>query len=189
VEFLFDLWLPILVATFCLHMSSFLAWVVLPHHFSDKKKIDAEDKVMDLVRDLNIAPGNYMFPYATHKTAQSDKAFQEKYAKGPVGCLDVYKPINMASNMIQTILFFFVTATVIAYITHVACPPADEATDFMKVFRISGTIAVLTYASSGILNRIWFQARKITDFIDGCVFGLILGLIFAALYKYAYVAS
>ena len=184
MEFFIDLWLAIVAATLALHTASFISWTVFPHHFADKKKLADEDKVMELVRELNIPPGNYMFPYTTDKQTQSDKDFIAKYKAGPVGCLDVYTPMNMGKNIAFTILFFFVTSSVIAYITHVAYPPSDPETTFLKVFRFAGTVAILTYASSGILNRIWFQARKITDFIDGCVFGLILGLIFAALYKY-----
>ena len=92
---------------------------------------------------------------------------------------------NMGVNMILTILYFLVTALTIAYITNVACPPEDPGTDFTKVFRVAGTIGVLTYASSGVLHRIWFKARKWTDMLDGAAYGVVLGLIFAALWKYA----
>ncbi len=189
MEFLAELWLPILLSAIALHFSSFLAWVVLPHHFSDKKKLAQEDKVMDLVRELNIPPGNYMFPYSENKKQQGSKTYQEKYNAGPTGCLDVYSKVNMGANLAWTLVYFLVTATVIGYITHVACAPGAEGTDFMKVFRFAGTVGILTYASSGILNRIWFKARITTDFIDGVVFGLILGLIFAALYPYAAAAA
>ena len=189
MEFLTELWLPILLSAVALHFASFLAWVILPHHFSDKKKLEQEDKVMDLVRELNIPPGNYMFPYCHTKQEQGSKEFQEKYEAGPTGLLDVYPKINMGANLAWTFVYFLVTATVIGYITYVACAPSSNETDFMKVFRFAGTVGILTYATSGILNRIWFKARMITDVIDGIVFGLILGLIFAALYPYAAAAS
>jgi hypothetical protein len=189
MEFLTDLWLPILLSALALHISSFIAWVVLPHHFSDKMKIDGEDKVMRLVKELDLAPGNYMFPYGSTKAEQATPEFQAKYNQGPVGCLDVYPKLNMGANLGYTLLYFLATAIVIGYITHVACPPRTDGTDFMKVFRFAGTVGVLTYSSSGILNRIWFKARMITDFVDGIVFGLILGLIFAVLYPYAVAAT
>lgn len=86
---------------------------------------------------------------------------------------------NMGKNMALTILYFFVTVFTIAYIAHIACPPGSE---FILVFRIAGTISVLTYASSGVLNRIWFTERMWTNIVDGIVYGLVLGLIFAALW-------
>ena len=80
--------------------------------------------------------------------------------------------------------YFLVTVSTIAYITHVACPPAEEGLDFMRVFRISGTIAILTYATSNVLHRVWFKKRIWTEVIDGIVYGLVLGLIFASFWGY-----
>ena len=54
----------------------------------------------------------------------------------------------------------------------------------MRVFRISGTIGMLTYASNNVLNRIWFRQRVWTDMVDGIVYGFLLGIIFASLWKY-----
>ena len=99
MEFYIDLWLAIVAATFALPTASFISWTVLPHHFADKKKLENEDKVMELVRELNVPPGNYMFPYTTEKQAQSDKDFIAKYKAGPVGCLDVYTPMNMVRTL------------------------------------------------------------------------------------------
>ena len=99
MEFFIDLWLAIVAATLALHTASFISWTVFPHHFADKKKLADEDKVMELVRELNIPPGNYMFPYTTDKQTQSDKDFIAKYKAGPVGCLDVYTPMNMVRTL------------------------------------------------------------------------------------------
>ena len=184
MDFLIDLWLPILINGVVLFFASFTAWVILPHHFGDKKKLEKEDQVMDFVRSLDIPPGNYMFPYTDSKSEQGSPEFRKKYENGPCGLLDVYKQANMGANMAQTVVFFLITSAVIGYITHVACPPGEEGLTFMKVFRVAGTIGVLTHASSGILNGIWFKKRLITDIIDGIVFGLILGLIFALLWPY-----
>ena len=179
MEFLIALWLPIIICGVVLFFASFTAWVILPHHFGDKKQLPDEDAVMNLVREQGIAPGNYMFPYANSKVEQGSEEFRAKYEKGPVGLLDVYPPPNMGMNMIQTVIFFLITSAIIGYITYVACPPGTE---FMKVFRIAGTIGILTHASSGVLNGIWFKKRLLTDIVDGIVFGLILGLVFALLW-------
>lgn len=182
MEFLFDLWLPIIVGTVVLWFMSFGFWALSPHHFGDRKKVDEEDALMDYLKQAKLPPGNYMFPYCASAKEQGDKAYMEKYMNGPRGTLNVYAVPNMASNMIRTILYFLVTVFTIAYITHVACPPAEEATNFMKVFRIAGTISVLTYAASGVLNRIWFVERMWTHILDGVAYGIVLGLIFAAMW-------
>ena len=184
MEFLTVLWLPILVGTAVLWILSFVAWVVLPHHVGDFQKLDAEREVMDLVRQAKIPAGNYMFPYSETKAEQGSKEYVARYTEGPRGTLNVYEMPNMGINMALTIVYFLVTVVTIAYITNVACPRGEDATDFMKVFRISGTIGVLTYASSPVLHRIWFKAKMLTDIIDGAVYGLALGLIFAFLWTY-----
>ena len=179
MAFVADLWLAIVVATIVLWFLSFLAWAMLPHHFGDRKKLGSEDAFMDFVRKNNVAPGNYLFPYAASSKEQGDKEYMEKYMGGPRGTLNVYAVPNMGKNMAFTILYFFVTVFTIAYIVHVACPPGS---DFMKVFRFAGTIGILNYASSGALNRIWFVERMWTQIADGVVYGLTLGLIFAAMW-------
>jgi len=182
MEFLVDLWLPIIVCTVVLFFASFAAWVILPHHFADKKRLPDQDAIMKIVEELKIPPGNYMFPYAGTKHEQNSKEFQEKYKAGPMGLLDVYELPSMPMNMVKTVIFFLITSAIIGYITYVACPPGTE---FMKVFRVAGTIGILTHGSSGVLNGIWFKKRLITDIIDGIVFGLLLGLIFALLWPAA----
>ena len=119
-----------------------------------------------------------MYPYAETKADQGKTEFTEKYTAGPRGTLQVFEMPNMGVNMGKTVVFFLITSAVIAYITFVACPPASES-QFMKVFRIAGTIGVLVHASSGMLNGIWFKRKMFTDFVDGIVYGLVLGLIFA----------
>ncbi len=179
MAFVGDLWLAIVIGTIALWLLSFVAWAVLPHHFGDNRKIADEDGLMKFLKQANVTPGNYFFPYCGSAKEQGDKAYVARYTTGPRGTLNVYTMPNMASNMIRTILYFFVTVFTIGYVTHVACPPGDASTDFMRVFRVAGTIGVLVYASSGVLDRIWFVRRMWTSILDGVIYGLVIGLIYA----------
>lgn len=182
MEFMNDLWIPILVGTFVLQFASTMAWMVLPHHFDDHATVPGEEDLMDWVGDQNISAGSYMFPYPETAAEMNSKEHQDRYAKGPRGTLHVYKPVSMPLNILKTLLYFFCTVGTIGYITHVACPPGAETTTFLRVFRIAGTIGVLTYASSGVLDRIWFVRRMWTTMVDGAVYGLIVGIVFAVLW-------
>ena len=162
MAFVGDLWLAMVIGTILLWLLSFVAWAILPHHFGDNKKVEDEDGLRQYLEQANVQPGNYFFPYCGSAKEQSDKGYVEKYTAGPRGTLNVYEMPNMASNMFRTILYFFVTIFTIAYISYMACPPADAGTTFMHVFRVVGTIGVLTYATSGVLNRIWFTERMWT---------------------------
>ena len=141
---------------------------------------------MNLVTDLKVPAGNYMFPYAGSKQEQGSKEFQQRYMDGPRGCLDVYEVPNMGLNMGKTLVFFLITTAVIGYITFFVfqIAPPDEK-NFWNVFRVTGTIGILTHAASGALGSIWFKRRQLTDSIDGVVYGLLIGLIFAAMWPAA----
>ena len=182
MELITDLWLPVLVGTIALQIASTLAWMVLPHHFGDHQKLVPENKLMELITKEKITAGSYMFPYPDSANQMNSKEHQDRYNKGPRGTIHVYAPANMPLNMLKTLCYFFVTVGTIGYITHIACPPEAETTDFMRVFRIAGTVGILTYASSGVLDRIWFVRRMWTTMIDGVVFGLIVGVVFALLW-------
>lgn len=184
MEFLVDLWLPILVATVALWMSSFVAWVVLPHHFEDFKELHCEQDLMNFLDERNVAAGSYFFPRPATAAGMNSKEHMQKYEKGPRGIMYVYEMPNMGLNMLKTVLYFLVVVTTIAYITHVACPPNLMSTNFTKVFRFAGTIGILVFASSGVLNKIWFTRRMWTDIVDGVVYGLVLGMVFGVLWKY-----
>ncbi len=185
MEFIIDLWIPILVGTLVLQFASTMAWMVLSHHFGDHAKIPGEEDLMDWVGDQKIPAGSYMFPYPETVAQMNSKEHRERYAKGPRGTIHVYNSVNMGVNILKTLLYFLLTVGTIGYITHVACPPGAEMTSFMRVFRIAGTVGILTYASSGVLDRIWFVRRMWTTMIDGVVFGLIVGVVFAALWPVA----
>ena len=184
MEFLAELWLPILINGIVLFFLSFLAWVVLPHHFDDYRQLPNEQDFMDTLKGMNIPTGNYMYPYTKCKADQGKPEYAEKYTVGPRGTLNVYEMPNMGVNLAKTFSFFLITSAVIAYITFVACPPTAES-QFMHVFRIAGKIGVLCHATSGMCNGIWFKRKLLTDFLDGIVFGLTLGLIFAVFWPVA----
>ena len=179
MEFLTALWLPVIIIAVILFVASFVAWVILPHHFGDWKKLDKEDEFMDAIRGFEIPAGNYMYPATHTKAEQNSDEFRDRYMKGPRGVLSTWEVPNMGANLALTFVFFLVTTLIMAYITFAAL---GRGAEFMKVFQIAGAIGVLTHASSGVLNAIWFKRRIIMDVIDGIVYGIIIGLIFALMW-------
>lgn len=174
MEFVTQLWLPILVSSVVLFVASSIAWTVLTHHDSDFQRIPQEDPFMASVRGLSLPAGSYIFPHMTHKDAK-DPAAQEKYRQGPRGKIVVWDMPHMGRNLGLTFLLFLVIAAVVAYAAWVAMGPGIG---FTKAFRVVGTIGVLVFASSGQLNAIWFPRRTFNDFLDGIVYGLLMGAIF-----------
>ena len=78
MEFITDLWIPILVGTFALQFASTMAWMVLPHHFGDHATVPGEADLMDWVGGQKIPAGSYMFPYPQTAAEMNSKEHQQR---------------------------------------------------------------------------------------------------------------
>ncbi len=175
-----SLWLPIIVSGVALFFASWAAWMLLPHHKPEWTGLPDENTVMETLRRTNVPPGQYMFPYSSKPEDWKSEEFQRRRETGPTGTLTVWeKPPNMGVNMLCTVLFFVIANFVIGYLAGIALDPGES---FMKVFQFVGTAGILTYGTANILNGIWFGRKMVADIIDGIAYGLITGLIFAALW-------
>ncbi len=179
MEFLTALWLPIVVSSVVLFFASAVAWMFMPHHRNDYAKLGSEEKFITLVRDLHVPVGRYMFPYCTHQEA-NDSEMKRKFKEGPSGTLTVLGHVNMGANVACTFVFFLIVNVCLAYLFWFALAGSD--TSFLRVFRIAGTAGILTYTVAAIPNDIWFKRPAWTNILDGIVYGLIVGLIFAAMW-------
>lgn len=175
MEFLTQLWLPIVLSGVALFFASFVAWTILPHHHKDWQQAPDEARLMEALRGMNFQPGSYMFPWCTHSKETATAEFQERYKQGPRGIITFWAMPNMGMNMFLTFLFFLATGAVTGYI---AWEAMGAGVGFMKAFQITGAIGVLTHASSGVCNAIWFPRRILTTVLDGIVFGILSGLVF-----------
>jgi hypothetical protein len=179
---LLQLWLPILVTTVVLFFTSFLAWVVLPHHKPDVRRWPSEDALLDFIRSSGGQPGEYLFPLIDEKDMKEDWA-KKRYADGPWGMVNVWaQQPNMGLNMVKTVLFFLVVSILVGYVGASALPAGAS---FGAVFQIVGTTAILAHCAGGVCREIWFTRplrAKLMDFLDGLVFGVLTGLVFALLW-------
>jgi hypothetical protein len=180
---LIALWLPIVLSGVALFFASWIAWMFLPHHKAEWKGLPNEDAFMAAVKNVGVPPGQYMFPHPKTSGDYKSEAFKAKVKAGPNGTITVWSaPANMGVNMLCTVLFFVVANFVIAYLAGQVLAPGTEK---MKVFQFVGTAGILTYGTANILNGIWFGRKMIADILDGIVFGLITGAIFAAMWPAA----
>jgi hypothetical protein len=182
MDLLLQLWPAVLASTVAVWIASALSWMVIGHHGGDFKALPDESKTLAAVRGLGLKPGSYMFPSMT-KGSKADKAEMEaKWAKGPVGIVRVFTPVNMGRNMLLSVLFYLFISLVVAYLGSVTLKAGDG---FSRVFQVLGTAGVLGYAFAFIPNDIWFQNSKratIMCVLDGLAYGLITGAVFAALW-------
>jgi hypothetical protein len=180
MELLLSLWLPILLSAAAVWIVSLIVWMALPHHKGDFLGLPDEDGFMDYIRKSGIKPGNYAFPDARGRAAMQSEKVQKAWQEGPVGHLSVWQtPLTMGGKLVATFIVYLVVSTLIAYLTRVALPGAPP---FTRVFQVATTAGILAYCFSFIPNALWWGSYKrtiIANFIDGIIYGAIIGAIFA----------
>jgi hypothetical protein len=173
-----DLWLPILAAGLATHILSTIAWVVLPHHKPEWQKYPNEDELLGQLAK-NAQAGQYIFPYARSSEDVNSDAYKEKLSKCR-GMLVLWPtPTHMGKAIGLTLVAFLIIAFVIGYLASMGLQPGA---DFMKVFRFVTTAGLLAHIAAKFPFVFWFRRKVAMDVLDGVVFALVTGLIFAALW-------
>jgi hypothetical protein len=187
VNFL-SLWLPILLSSVAVFVASFLAWVVSPHHKPDWKGIPNEDGFLEALRANNTPPGQYMFPYCAAYSELKDPEKKKRYAAGPHGTLTVWPGMpNQTPKMVASFIFYLVVGVFVAYVAAGAAGLKADA-EYLEVFRVTGTVAVMAYCLGFIPGAIWFgrSMRSVAmDVVDGVVYALLTAGFFGWLWPAA----
>jgi len=170
-----SLWLPILVATVLVFVASSLVWMVLPHHKSDTRRLPDEAPALDVLGKQGLKPGLYRFPWSSSMAETKDPAFVEKLKKGPVGLLTVMPSgaYDMGRSMGLWAVYLVVVGIFVAYVTGRALGPGG---DYLAVFRLSGTVAFLTYSGALLPASIWWGKPlgvTLKEIADGLLYGLL----------------
>lgn len=189
MAFLTALWLPILLSGVALFFCSFLAWAILPHHKDDYSAPPDEEAMRTAVRSLGLTPGRYLFPNCKNSKGMKDPELARKMEEGPMGVLNVWPVPSMGKNMALTFLTFLIASAFIGYLARETLP---DGAQFGRVFQVVGTAGILTWCFSFIPNMIWFNGgirATVMCIIDGVVYGLVSGAVFASLWPAATVAG
>ena len=179
-----SLWLPIIVATVGVFFTSFLMWMVLPHHKKDWRQVPDENGLMDALRSQDAGPGQYVFPCAETKEQMKDADFQKRYAEGPSGML-IIRPtggFSMGKSMLQSTTFNLAISISVAY---VATFTLESGSSGMEILRLTGTVAFLAYAVALGWGAIWWSrgwSSTFKEMADGLVYGMVTGVVFMVLW-------
>ncbi len=178
-----SLWLPILVSAVAVFFVSSLAWMVLPHHQKDINAITDEKAWSEHLKQHDLPPGTYMWPGCGSSDEMKSAEFKARYSAGPWGSMTILpdKP-NFARNLACIFLFYLIVSMFVGYL---AAQARLAGAGFMPVFQVAGATAVLAYCAGSIPNAVFFGKPgrfMATDFVDGLVFGLLTGVVFALLW-------
>lgn len=179
-----ELWLPIVVSGVFIFFAGFTAWMVLPHHRSDWGRLPSEDELMATLRKQSAGQGQYTFPHAGSHQAMKDPAWQKKYKEGPCGMLILFRPggPQMGLSMALYFIYGLIVSIFVAYVAGRALGPGAE---YLSVFRIAGTTAILAYAGALPVGAIWFGrswSSILKEMLDGVVYGLLTAGVFGWLW-------
>ncbi len=167
-----DLWQPILVSAVLVFVASSVIHMVLGYHRTDFRQMPSEAEVMEGLRKFGIPPGDYIVPHPGGPQGMKSPAYQEKLVRGPVFSATVMKsgPLALGSQLTQWFAFCLVVGVLAAYVTGRAAGPGTE---YLVIFRFSGTTAFIAYCVAQWSDTIWFKrswATAAKNTFDGLVY-------------------
>lgn len=170
-----ELWQPIVLATLVAFLAGTVLHMVLPHHKSDWKSLPDEAGVLAAMRRAGVGPGMYFFPFCPDMKQMNSPEYLKKQEDGPCGIMTVRPSgrVNMGSHLAKQFGYHLVVSIFIAYL---AGRTLGQGTEYLRVFQVSGTAAVLAYAGAVVPSAIWYgQSFRFTlnQIFDGVVWGLV----------------
>ncbi len=179
---LMSLMWPILLSAVVVFIASSAIWMVIQYHNSEWKKLPDEEAARSALR--GASPGQYSVPHAASAADRNDPDWQQKYKEGPAAMLLVFPhgSLAMGKQLTQWFIYCLLVSILVAYVSSVALP---AGADYLSVFRIAGTVAVLTYAGAVPTKAIWFGHQwsdTAKDALDGVIYGLLTAGVFGWLW-------
>ena len=184
------LWLPILLSAVGVFIASSIFHMVLqPWHGSDYHGFSNENDVGAAIRKGNASPGIYMIPFC--KPADMKKPeMQEKFKTGPLAFI-ILRPngsFNMGKSLGMWFAFCLLTSLFAGYVAASTLAPGTAP---MQVLRVVATVGFMAYAFGSFPLGIWYGqpwGAVAKDLVDGLVYGLVSGAVFAWLWPAALAA-
>lgn len=180
MDFLTQLWMPIVVSAVVAWIISAVIWTVMPYRHREWSGVADEDDFRKAITTRHLKPGYYMFPHCT-PAEMKDAAIKKRMSQGPFGILHIWTHRRgMAACMGGSFVFNIVTSVFVAYIAwHAMEGRADPA--YLKVFQITGSAAFLAYAFALIPGGIWF-GKPVRSMLYDVIEGLFIGLMIAGVF-------
>ena len=139
-----SVWIAIVAAAVAVFIASAILHMVLPYHRTDVRKlpVEKEDLVLDALRRVNVAPGDYAVPHAGSPSGMRDPAFIAKATKGPLAFMTLApgSAPSMGPSLGMWFVYCLVVSVCLGLMTWYVVGPGQP---FSYVFHIVGMIAFL----------------------------------------------
>lgn len=179
MQFVSELWLPILLSGVAVFILSAISHAALPFHHKEWGRLSNEDAALDVIRAGISGPGLYSAPSAAGGNPNAPEV-QAKMAKGPIAFITVLPPgmPSMGKMMGLSVVYNVIVSVFVAYI---ASHTIAAGAEYLTVFRVTGTVAFMAYALASVPDSIWFGrpwSSYVLQLIDALVYALVVGGIF-----------
>ncbi|HEX9563801.1 MAG TPA: hypothetical protein VF981_07510 [Gemmatimonadaceae bacterium] len=184
MEFLTQLWMPIVVSAGVVFILSALAWTAMPHHKHEWQPLPNEDAVLNAMRASQPPPGQYTLPFYMDPKERDNPVVRDKLMKGPVGFLTIVPNgiWSMAPMMGKAFVYNLVVSFLVAYVGWHAL---GAGASYLAVFRVVGAVAAMSYVLAVVPESIWFGRPWKTfrlHLLDGTIYGLFTAGVFGWLW-------
>ena len=179
---LVSLWLPIVVSAVVVFIASSAVWNLLKYHDSDWQKLPDEEAARAALK--SATPGQYNVPNAESPADRNSPEWQDKYKHGQAAILNVvtHGSLSKGKQLTQWMIYCLAISVMVAYVASVTLP---AGADYLRVFRVAGTVAVLAYAGAAPMHGIWFGQKwsaTAKDILDGVIYGFLTAGVFGWLW-------
>jgi hypothetical protein len=178
VEFIGQLWLPILLSAVFVFIMSAIVHMVLPHHKNEWGPAPGQDGLQNVLR--GVAAGQYAFPMASDPKERMTPESMKKWAEGPSGFLVLFPPggMNMGKMLFQSFVLNVVISLFAAYVAWHALPMGPDVPTYLEVHRVVGTMGFMTYGLAAAYESIWYGRSwkgYAFNLVDALLYGVLMG--------------
>jgi hypothetical protein len=182
-----QLWLPVVLSAIAVFIASSIVHMVLKFwHMPDYHGFSNENEVGAAIRKGNPAPGMYVVPHCKMEDMKKPEAL-EKFKAGPVGF--VILRAGGVPSMGKCLVAWFVFCLVVSlFCAFVAVGVLSTGTNGHLVFHTTALVALMAYAAGAFPMGIWWGQpwrAVIKDAVDGLIYAMLTGLVFAWLWPQA----
>jgi hypothetical protein len=172
-----QLWQPILLSAVFIFIVSSLIHMVFKWHNADYQQLPNEEAVRAAFKGTDAAAGMYVIPHCKEMKEMGSPEMKAKFEEGPVGMLFL-RPKGMHNIGASLGQWFTLSLAVAFSVAYLASRTLAAHTDYLQVFRVTGTITFLAYATGSFVSGIWMgQPWKAVakDVFDALLYACVSG--------------
>lgn len=184
MDFLAQLWLPILLSAVLVFAISAVSHMFMPWRADEFRHVPGTEALQAAVKDL--PPGQYLFPAGPDRKERGSPEAMARWAAGPSGWLTIVprEPVRMGRNMALSFLVYLAVSFLAAYLAAFTLGTSPRPPP-IAILRVVSTVGVLAYAVGTVFQSIWYSrpwSAWGADLLDAAVQGFATAAVFAWLW-------